>query len=132
MARTSGGGRTRAARRPAAQANVVRPGRVDPYRERQAQDLDEDAALGPHRPAAPATDSVERGTRPSAAHGLSVEHHHRRLGVTARYRVEHAFAQLGRWRRLSRCYEGTAASARAWLEVAATGYLFARLRVEPA
>ena len=37
------------------------------------------------------------------------------------YRVEHAFAQLGRWRRLSRCYQGTAASARAWLEVAAHG-----------
>ena len=48
------------------------------------------------------------------------------------YRVEHAFAQLGRWCRLSRCYEGTVASARAWLEVAAMGYLFARLRVEPA
>ena len=47
-------------------------------------------------------------------------------------KVEHAFAQLGRWRRLSRCYEQTAASARAWLEVAAMGYLFARLRVEPA
>jgi hypothetical protein len=47
-------------------------------------------------------------------------------------RVEHAFAQLGRWRRLSRCYEGTAASARAWLEVAAMGSLFARMRVEPA
>ena len=27
------------------------------------------------------------------------------------YRVEHAFARLGRWRRLSRCYEGTSASA---------------------
>jgi len=27
------------------------------------------------------------------------------------YRVEHAFARLGRWRRLSRCYEGSAASA---------------------
>ena len=26
------------------------------------------------------------------------------------YKIEHAFAQLGRWRRLSRCYEGTAAS----------------------
>ena len=39
------------------------------------------------------------------------------------YRIEHAFAQLGRWRRLSRCYEGTEASARAWLEVAAIGYL---------
>ena len=48
------------------------------------------------------------------------------------YRVEHAFARLGRWRRLSRCYEGSAESARAWLEVAALGYLFARLRVEPA
>jgi transposase len=40
-----------------------------------------------------------------------------------RYRIEHAFAQLGRWRRLSRCYEGTEASARAWLEVASVGYL---------
>ena len=39
------------------------------------------------------------------------------------YRIEHAFAQLGRWRRLSRCYEGTEASARAWLEVASVGYL---------
>lgn len=48
------------------------------------------------------------------------------------YRVEHAFARLGRWRRLSRCYEGTSASARAWLEVAALAYLFARLRAEPA
>ena len=38
-------------------------------------------------------------------------------------KVEHAFAQLGRWRRLSRCYEGSVASARAWLEVASVGYL---------
>lgn len=43
------------------------------------------------------------------------------------YKVEHAFAQLGRWRRLSRCFEGTATSARAWLEVACMGYLFSRL-----
>jgi hypothetical protein len=43
------------------------------------------------------------------------------------YKVEHAFAQFGRWRRLSRCYEGTEASARAWLEVASVGYLFGRL-----
>jgi putative transposase len=42
------------------------------------------------------------------------------------YKVEHAFAQLGRWRRLSRCYEGTEASARAWLEVASVGYLLGR------
>ena len=39
------------------------------------------------------------------------------------YRIKHAVAQLGRWRRLSRCYEGTEASARAWLEVASVGYL---------
>jgi transposase len=39
------------------------------------------------------------------------------------YKIEHAFAQLGRWRRLSRCYEGTPGSARAWLEVASVGYL---------
>ena len=39
------------------------------------------------------------------------------------YKVEHTIAQLGRWRRLSRCYEGSAASARAWLEVASVGYL---------
>ena len=45
--------------------------------------------------------------------------------------MEHPFARLGRWRRLSRCYEGTPENARAWLEVAALGYLFARLRVEP-
>ena len=45
-------------------------------------------------------------------------------------KVEHAFAQLGRWRRLSRCYEGTEASAKAWMEVAAMGYLFARMRIE--
>jgi hypothetical protein len=31
-----------------------------------------------------------------------------------------------RWRRLSRCYEGTEASARAWLEVASVGYLLGR------
>lgn len=47
-------------------------------------------------------------------------------------KAEHLFAALGRWRRLSRCYEGTEASALAWLEVAAMGCLFARLRVEPA
>jgi putative transposase len=46
-------------------------------------------------------------------------------------RVEHAFARLGRWRRLSRCYEGTEASARAWLEVASFGYLVTRRRSEP-
>ena len=38
-------------------------------------------------------------------------------------KIEHAFAQLGRWRRLSRCYEGSEASAKAWLEVACVAYL---------
>jgi transposase len=46
-------------------------------------------------------------------------------------KVEHAFARLGRWRRLSRCYEGTETSARAWLAVAATAYLLTRLRTTP-
>jgi len=44
------------------------------------------------------------------------------------YKVEHAFAQLGRWRRLARCDEGTAASACAWLEVASFGYLLGRVQ----
>ncbi len=39
------------------------------------------------------------------------------------YKIEHTFAQLGRWRRLSRCYEGTEASAHAWLEVTSVCYL---------
>jgi transposase len=47
------------------------------------------------------------------------------------YKVENAFARLGTWRRLSRCYEGSPERARAWLEVARVGYLFGRLRVEP-
>jgi hypothetical protein len=42
------------------------------------------------------------------------------------WRVEHAFAQLGRWRRLARCYEGSEASAKAWLGVASVGYLLGR------
>ncbi|MCV0403889.1 MAG: transposase [Chloroflexi bacterium] len=43
------------------------------------------------------------------------------------WRVEHAFAQLGRWRRLARCHEGSEASAKAWLEVASMGYLLGRV-----
>jgi transposase len=46
-------------------------------------------------------------------------------------KVEHAFARLGRWRRRSPCYEGTEASAQAWLEVAAVACMFARIRVMP-
>lgn len=47
------------------------------------------------------------------------------------YRVENAFARLGRWRRLSRCYEGCEKSAKAWLEVAAVAFMFALIRAEP-
>jgi transposase len=47
------------------------------------------------------------------------------------YKVENAFARLGRWRRLSRCYEGSIESAKAWLEVAAVAYMFALIRAEP-
>jgi hypothetical protein len=43
------------------------------------------------------------------------------------YKVEHAFAQLGRWRRLSRCFEQTQMSAEAWLQIAAFGYLLGRV-----
>lgn len=52
--------------------------------------------------------------------------------IAALCRAEHAFARLGRWRRLSHRYEGSAEGARAWLEAASLGCLFARLRVEPA
>jgi hypothetical protein len=47
------------------------------------------------------------------------------------YKVENAFARLGMWRRLSRCYEQTPLGARTWLEVACVAYLCGRLRVEP-
>ncbi|WP_217914431.1 IS5 family transposase [Miltoncostaea marina] len=43
------------------------------------------------------------------------------------WRIEDAFARLGRWRRLSRSYEGPAASARAWMEIAACHYLLGRV-----
>jgi len=44
------------------------------------------------------------------------------------WRVEDAFARLGAWRRMSRCFEATAAGASAWLEVACVGVLLARRR----
>ncbi len=47
------------------------------------------------------------------------------------YKVENAFARLGTWRRLARCYEETSLGAKTWLDVAAVAYLCARLRVEP-
>jgi len=47
------------------------------------------------------------------------------------YKVENAFARLGMWRRLSRCYEQTALGAQTWMEVACVAYLCGRLRAEP-
>ena len=47
------------------------------------------------------------------------------------YKVENAFARLGMWRRLSRCYEQTPLGAQTWLEVACVAYLCGRLRAEP-
>ena len=47
------------------------------------------------------------------------------------YKVENAFARLGMWRRLSRCYEQTEAGAKTWMEVASVAYLCGRLRIEP-
>jgi transposase len=44
--------------------------------------------------------------------------------------VENAFARLGMWRRLSRCYEQTL-GAQTWPEDACLAYLCGRLRVEP-
>jgi len=44
--------------------------------------------------------------------------------------VEIAFARLGMWPWISRCYEQTALGAQTWLEVACVAYC-GRLRVEP-
>lgn len=44
------------------------------------------------------------------------------------WKVEQAFAELNRARRLTRSFEGSAASAQAWLEIAAVAYLLRRLR----
>jgi hypothetical protein len=79
------------------------------------------------RLAIPALDGAMRASRRRQPQGAGAA-----APIAPLSRVEHAFARLGRWRRLSRCYEGSAESVRAWLEVAALGYLFARLRVEPA
>jgi transposase len=39
------------------------------------------------------------------------------------WRVEAAFSELGRWRRLGRSFEATTASATAWMQVAAVGWM---------
>lgn len=43
------------------------------------------------------------------------------------WKVEDCFAQLGRWRRLARCFEATAGSATAWLHVAFVGHLLTKV-----
>jgi len=111
--------------------------RVDPARPHDVQAGR--ALLHEALPALPRVHAVlsDRGYR---ALGAAAARHGARLEVRAPppgatgfvpigqlWKVENAFAQLGRWRRLSRCYEGTLASALAWLEVASMGYLFGRL-----
>ncbi len=44
------------------------------------------------------------------------------------WRVEAVFSGLGRWRRLARSFEGTLASATAWMQVAAVGALLRQAR----
>ena len=44
-----------------------------------------------------------------------------------RWKVEAAFSELGRWRRLARSFEGTPASATAWMQIAAVGWLLREL-----
>jgi len=39
------------------------------------------------------------------------------------WKVEAAFSELGRWRRLGRSFEATQASATAWMQVAAIGWM---------
>jgi putative transposase len=77
-------------------------------------------------------DRADRGLRTLAARRREPRHQGpaprsaRLHPIRPLYKIEHTFAQLGRWRRLSRCYEGSEASATAWLEVAAFGYLLGR------
>jgi putative transposase len=75
-------------------------------------------------------DRAYRGLAPLAARKqLALDVKAKRAGqigftpIAPLYKIEHVFAQLGRWRRLARCYEGSEASARAWLAVAAVGLL---------
>ena len=69
----------------------------------------------------------------SREHGVNVEIKHRdRLPgefkpIRPLWRVEDAFAELGRWRRLSRSFEATSASATAWLQVACVGWMLTLL-----
>jgi transposase len=109
----------------AAAACSARPHDVTAARELLADRLDELP-----RVRAIVGDRAYRGlTRLAARKGLALDIKAPPAGssgfvpIRPLVKIEHAFAQLGRWRRLSRCYEGSEASARAWLEVASVGYL---------
>ncbi len=104
-----------------------------PHDVRTGRDLLRDSLDGLPRVGAIVADRGYRGLRALA------DRHNVRLEIKAPpkgqvgfkpiwplYKIEHAFAQLGRWRRLSRCYEGSEASATAWLQVASVAYLLGR------
>jgi transposase len=75
-------------------------------------------------PAPPTLPSARPGGKPRRAKRVFTP-------LAPLYEVESAFARLGMWRRLSRCYEQTVLGAQTWLEVACVAYLCGRLRVEP-
>ena len=71
--------------------------------------------------------------RVASRHGVLVEIKYVEAGQGFRpiqplWKVEDAFAKIGAWRRMSRCFEGTAAAAPAWLQVACVGVLLAATR----
>jgi putative transposase len=100
-----------------------------PHDVTAARDLLRERIDGLPRLRAIVGDRAYRGLeRLAARKGLALDIKAKPVGTTfvplrPLVKVEHAFAQLGRWRRLSRCYEGTVESARTWLEVASVGYL---------
>ena len=114
----------------AADPHVVELGRIHPHRERQPEDLDEDTASHGLNfdikapPARPMLPPAKPGGKPRKG---------KRVFTPMRplYKVENAFARLGMWWRLSRCYEQTALGAQTWLEVACVACLCGWLRVEP-
>jgi transposase len=133
------GGRTMGAKRSILVERIGLPVavRVDPARPHDV--VAGRALLHEALPGLPRVQAV-LGDRGYRALGAAAEQHGAHVEIRAQppgsvgfvplamlWRAENAFAQLGRWRRLARCFEGTTASARAWLEVACMGYLFGRL-----
>ena len=71
--------------------------------------------------------------RLASVHGVMVEIKYVEAGqgfgpIQPLWKVEDAFAKVGAWRRMSRCFEGTAVAATAWLQVACVGVLLAATR----